>query len=256
MSDADCRFLSPRTLSVAVRYALDNACDMLSILPVLEMRGFWENLVQPVCAGVMMIWFRPEKVNDPAQPNAYANGAFMLIRRSAYDAVGGHEAVKAEVNEDMHLADRVKRAGLRLRVVRSEGLCLSRMYTSLGAILRGWSRIFYGTFGTPGRLATTLAVVCVVSLYPYLAAAVGLSLAGAGVRPAGAWWACGAAASAALLVQLSVIWRFYRWARARPGLFWAYPAAVIVTIIALIGSFGKLRRGSRVVWRSTTYTKS
>jgi len=51
MIDADCRQTSRRTLSAAVQYALDSGADMLSVLPVLEMKGFWENVVQPVCGG-------------------------------------------------------------------------------------------------------------------------------------------------------------------------------------------------------------
>ncbi len=56
----------------------------------------------------MMIWFNPAKVNDPAKSNAYANGAFMLIRRDAYEKIGGHAAVRQCLNEDMHMAALVK----------------------------------------------------------------------------------------------------------------------------------------------------
>ncbi|MCK4602615.1 MAG: glycosyltransferase, partial [Phycisphaerae bacterium] len=185
MIDADCRQLSRRTLSVAMQHALDCGADLLSVLPVLEMKGFWENVVQPVCSALMIIWFRPDRVNDPAKRTAYANGAFMLIKREAYHAIGTHEAVRQELNEDMHMAAHLKRAGLRLKVIRAEGLYTVRMYTSFGRILRGWGRIFFGTFGTLGRLLVTLAVVLLMSLLTWVAAGVGLSLAAAG---AGGGW--------------------------------------------------------------------
>ena len=76
------------------------------------------------------------------------------------------------------------------------------------------------------------------------------------MQPAAAWWTCGLAGAAAVLSQLSVIWRFYAFAGARPALTWAYLAGVVVTAIALFGSFRKLRPGAQVVWRSTTYTKT
>ena len=164
MIDADCRQTSTRSLAVAMAYALETDADLLSVLPNLEMKGFWENVVQPVCSGIMMIWFNPVKVNDPSRPHAYANGAFMLMRRSAYERVGTHEAVKEEVNEDMHLAALVKAAGLKLRVIRNAGLYLVRMYSSLGEIVRGWGRIFYGTFGTLRRLTISFAVLAVLGL--------------------------------------------------------------------------------------------
>jgi glycosyltransferase involved in cell wall biosynthesis len=255
MTDADCRFLSPRTLSVAVRHALDSAADLLSVLPTLEMRGFWENVVQPVCGGLMMIWFRPDKVNDPERPNAYANGAFILMKRTAYDALGGHEAVKDQVNEDMHLAALCKEKGLRLRVIRNDGLYLVRMYTSLRGIVRGWGRIFFGTFGTRKRLSISLAVLLVMGVLPYLAAGLGLGLAAAGAAPVGAWWACGALGSAAAIVQLSVVARFYRFTGAGAGLAWAYLLGCAVTMAALVGALRKLRPGAQVVWRDTRYSR-
>ncbi|HAU36646.1 MAG TPA: hypothetical protein DCX07_02880 [Phycisphaerales bacterium] len=254
MIDADCRQTSPRTLSTAVQYALDRGADLLSVLPVLEMKGFWENVVQPVCGGVMMIWFNPDKVNSPRHPHAYANGAFMLMKRSAYDAVGGHEAVRNQVNEDMHLAAITKAAGLNLRVVRNHGLYIVRMYTSLGQILRGWSRIFFGTFGTLRRLSISLAVLVFMGLLPYLGAVLGFLLAAAGARPRGLWLACGIVSAAVAAMQVSVIYRFYKLIGARKDLAWTYPIGCGVATVALVQSLGKLRKGAKLVWKSTAYS--
>jgi len=252
MIDADCRQLSRRTLSVAMQYAMDNSTDLLSVLPRLEMKTWWENVVQPVCSGVMMIWFRPDKVNDPAAPNAYANGAFILIRRGVYEAIGTHEAVKDRLNEDMHMARLVKESGLRLRVIRGDDLYLVRMYTSFKQIIRGWSRIFYGTFGTLKRLVISLAVVTVMGLLPYVSACLGLAGWAAGADPTWAWRALAIAGMAAAAMQLSVIYRFYKLISARPGLFWTYPIGCAVTMWALILSLTKLG-GAKVVWKSTGY---
>ena len=76
----------------------------------------------------MVFWFHPRKVNDPNHPAAYANGAFMLLKRSCYEAIGGHDAVRTEVNEDMHMARFAKERGQRLCVVQNEDLYTVRMY--------------------------------------------------------------------------------------------------------------------------------
>ncbi|MFA6135648.1 MAG: glycosyltransferase family 2 protein [Phycisphaerae bacterium] len=256
MSDADCRQLSPRTLSVAVRYAIDNKIDLLSLMPALDMQGFWENTIQPVCSGVMMIWYQPEKVNNPAKSNAYANGAFILMRRSAYQAVGNHEAVKDKLMEDMHLAARVKKAGLKLRVMRSSGLYSVRMYTSLQQILRGWSRIFFGTFGTLPRLTVSLIVLLVISMLPYAAAPIGLTMAAADGPHAGAWLVAGLLGTLSALMQLTVIYRFYKIAGAKASLFWTYPFACVIVTWTLLLALNKHRPGAKVVWRNTAYAKS
>ena len=256
MIDADCRQLSRRSLAAAVAYALETRADLLSVLPNLEMKGFWENIVQPVCSGVMMIWFNPEKVNDPTRKHAYANGAFMLMRREAYEKIGRHEAVKDKVNEDMHMAAAVKAGGLKLRVIRNDGLYLVRMYTSLGEILRGWSRIFFGTFGTLRRLAISLAVLLFLGLLPYATALLGLIALAAGAGARGVAAASVLVGSAAAVMQLSVIFRFYRLINARASLAWTYPIGCAMGIIALARAIAQLRSGARLTWRNTTYTSA
>jgi cellulose synthase/poly-beta-1,6-N-acetylglucosamine synthase-like glycosyltransferase len=251
LSDADCRQTSCRTVSVALRHAADNGVDLLSVLPNLEMKGFWENVVQPVCSGVMIIWYNPEKVNSPARPHAYANGAFILFRREAYDAVGGHESVKPALMEDLHLAERVKRAGRKLKVVQNDGLYTVRMYTSFRKIVNGWCRIFFGTFGTKRRLRVSMAIMFVMGLLPYITAAAGWATWAAG--GGAAWLAAAIMGSAAAAMQVSVIARFYRLAKAKWWLCWTYPLGCVIAIVSLVKAYRKHRPGAQVVWRSTAY---
>ncbi|MDY7010321.1 MAG: glycosyltransferase family 2 protein [Planctomycetota bacterium] len=255
MIDADCRQTSKRTLSVTIAYAGQTGADLLSILPNLEMQTFWENVAQPVCSGIMMIWFNPDKVNDPDKPHAYANGAFMLMKRSAYEQIGTHQAVRDKVNEDMHMASLIKSAGLNLRVVRNNGLSLVRMYTSLGETLRGWSRIFYGTFGTLKRLGISLTVLAVMGLLPYAALIIGLAAVSAGSEPARLFLTLSLLGAAAAAMQISVIWRFCPMVGAKSKLALTYPLGCVVGIIALVSAMTKLRRGSQITWRNTAYKK-
>ena len=231
-----------------------NDIDLFSILPDLEMNGFWEKTIQPVCSGVMMIWFSPDKVNNPAKPNAYANGAFMLMRREVYQAIGTHEAVKDQVNEDMHMADRIKKSGKKLRVLRSDGLYTVRMYTSFKQIIRGWSRIFFGTFGTLKRLTISFLLMTVMGLLPYAAALVGLL----GFHSTGSTAAmvCGIAGLAGVAMQMSVIFRYYRLLGNAGALALTYSMACIITLYIIVISMTKLRRGATVTWKSTTYSKT
>ena len=157
--DADCTQTSRSTLSQAYQYARKHESEFLSVLPRLEAHGFWEQVLQPVCGGILVFWFRPGRVNNPAKPTAYANGAFMLMSKDAYWRIGGHEPVKGEVNEDIHMAALAKRAGVRIRVVQNEGLYITRMYDGFRATWRGWSRIFYGSFVERRRLIISQAVM-------------------------------------------------------------------------------------------------
>jgi glycosyltransferase involved in cell wall biosynthesis len=253
MIDADCRQISRRTLSTAVQYALDNDADMLSVFPELEMKGFWENVLQPVASAIMVIWFQPDRINNPKRKAAYANGAFMMIKREVYNAIGTHEVVKTELNEDMRMAWLVKQAGYKLRVVRSEDLYLVRMYTSFKQMIRGWSRIFFGTFGTPRRLFTTLAVMLIMNLMPWVLGIIAWSLALAG-GPTG-WFVVAGVATGVMALQLAAIFRYFDLIRAKKWLFWTYPMACLIMTWCLLISISKLRPGATVVWKSTPYDK-
>ena len=100
-------------------------------------------MVQPVAAITLMQSFPLHTVNNDRSPLAFANGQYILIRRTAYDAIGGHEGVRDRFVEDIAIAKRVKRLGLPIRVALAQGIVSCRMYASFGQVVRGWSRIFY-----------------------------------------------------------------------------------------------------------------
>ena len=72
--------------------------------------------MQPLAAITLMQSFPLHAVHDSRSPLAFANGQYILIERTAYDAAGGHEAVRDRFVEDIALASRVKDLGLPIRV--------------------------------------------------------------------------------------------------------------------------------------------
>jgi glycosyltransferase involved in cell wall biosynthesis len=244
-SDADCAYDSPCLLTAAVRFALRERVDFLSVLPRLEVETLSEQIVQPVAGAIMVLWFPPQKVNNPASPRAYANGAFMLMPRQTYAAIGGHEPVKATLNEDMHMARRVKAARLRLRVIQGGNLYRVRMYTGLKQIWRGWSRIFYGCFGTFPRLLVSFLMLSVFSLSPYVTLLVSPFVGSA-------WPWLAAAAAFAVTAQQSVLWRFYEITGNRGPWALTYPVGAALCLGMTLNAMRRLA-GTRTTWRGTTY---
>jgi chlorobactene glucosyltransferase len=253
--DADCCQTSHRTLSMTVRYVLDKGIDFLSLLPRLETQSLWEQIIQPVCGAVMVFWFNPDKVNNPRLPNAYANGAFMLMSRKCYDAIGGHEAVRTQVNEDMHMAKLAKQTGQRLFVLQNEDLYTVRMYSRLREIWRGWSRIFYGCFETFRRLRITLAMLLTTNFFPYVSMLIAAGvLAAKGWSGAGTGWQLvGATAALGVVLQQTVIVRFYRLCQTKPWLAPTFIIGATVCVGMLINAMFKLNGRTATVWRGTAY---
>ncbi len=145
--DADVR-LEPAAL-VAVLQQVAGAgmaglpVDLLTLAPRLECGCLAEWLVQPIVASLLGLGFPLKRSNDPSDPTAFAAGPFMLFRRSAYEAIGGHRAVAAEVVEDLALAGAIKRSGHRLLYQLGVDLVRLRMYRDLPSLWEGWTKNWY-----------------------------------------------------------------------------------------------------------------
>lgn len=140
--DAD-TFASPDLLTASLEAARIHFADLFTILTAQELGSFWEKVVLPLVFTALSFGFPARRVNDPAKPDAIANGQFILIKRQVYMAVGGHQAVRNRIDEDKALAEVVKRSGYRLVVADGRHVARTRMYTSLPEIWEGWTKNIY-----------------------------------------------------------------------------------------------------------------
>lgn len=140
--DAD-TFLRPQAVSSCYVRALETEADLFTILTEQILGSFWEKVVMPLVMTALSVGFSPRKVNDPSRRDAVANGQFMLIKRSVYDAIGGHEKVKDQIVEDKAISEQVKWNGYRLIVADGMQVVSTRMYTSLSTMWEGWTKNIY-----------------------------------------------------------------------------------------------------------------
>ncbi len=151
--DAD-TFLSPATLSSCYVKTLETQADMFTIMTFQVLGSFWEKTIMPLVMTALSAGFSPRKVNDPKTKDAIANGQFILIKRSVYDAIGGHESVKDNIVEDKAISEQVKWNGHRLIVADGMKVVRTRMYTSLPEMWEGWTKnIYLGLRDEPGLMA-------------------------------------------------------------------------------------------------------
>jgi len=142
---------------------------MVSYSPKQEVHSLAERALMPVIFAELATRFRPQDVSDPNSPAAAANGQYLLIRREAYEAVGGHAAVALDILEDVELARRVKQAGYRLQFRLSDAVS-TRMYRSFGAMWEGWTKNLALLFRRPMWLALRRLLEFLVILVFALAA--------------------------------------------------------------------------------------
>jgi len=249
--DADCR-QATHSARAGVNFLAQQGGDMLSLWPILEMHGFWENAIQPVAGSVLVAWFRPTWVNDPERRTAFANGQYILIRRSVYEAVGGYEAIRGELVEDIAMARRVKGAGHRLLNAIGEDLFTTRMYDSLGAMYRGWTRIYCGGFRTAPRLLLVMFVTALFTLMPFVA----LGWASLEMAAGDTDWhtlLVFSFAAAAVVFALVTMRRLFVLGGANPWYLIFYPLAVALVLGFQAGAILRAMGLRSVTWRGTTY---
>jgi len=137
--DADTA-LAADTLKRAVHYAEQESVDLLTLYPRVVCASFWERALLP-WLGVLST-FSMDRVNDPEKPDAMAYGYFLFFRRSSFDRVGGHKAIRDRVGEDWIIARRLKSMGLRLRMLMGTDFVTKRFGPSLGEIWQGFTKNF------------------------------------------------------------------------------------------------------------------
>ena len=148
----------PGSLARCLNEAQEHGAALLSLSPEQEVRGFWEKAVMPLVFAELACTYRPAEVCDPNSPSAAANGQYLLVRRDAYFAVGGHRAVAHTLLEDVALAQAFKRAGYPLRFRFGGDAVRTRMYRSWREMRDGWTKNLALLFPATGALAGKRAV--------------------------------------------------------------------------------------------------
>lgn len=166
--DADVE-LSPQLLPAALQRMARNRLDLLSVFGTWRLESFWERVVIPVVGWLIRGSVNMAAVNDPARSDAFANGQFILVRRSAYEAMGGHGTVRAEVLEDVRLAQAFKHDSRALGLFYAPWAFRVRLYRSFREIIEGYAKNFYEGMGRAPHVALGLNLFILVgTLFPYL----------------------------------------------------------------------------------------
>ncbi len=147
-TDADTVHL-PGSLARSLGEAKQHDAVMLSYSPEQAVETFWEKAVMPIVFAALAANFRPSDVSNPNSPAAAANGQYILIRRDAYEAVGGHAAVAGELLEDLALARKLKQAGQRIFFRYGADAVRTRMYRGFNQLREGWTRSLKILFPRP-----------------------------------------------------------------------------------------------------------
>jgi chlorobactene glucosyltransferase len=146
-TDADVRW-SPEALAALAAEMGRTQADLLTVWPTQETQSWGERLVVPLMALVILGYLPLLLVHHTPWPSlAAANGQCLAFRRKAYDAIGGHFALRDNVLEDVSFARRIKANGFRLRMADGAGLINCRMYSDWPSVRDGYAKNILAGYG-------------------------------------------------------------------------------------------------------------
>lgn len=245
-TDADTRH-NPRALSSAVTHAEGKDLDLLTLTPRCLVESFWEKTLQPAAMGFLGLWFPFSKVNDPSSPLSFGNGQYLMIRKKAYQKIGGHEKVSGAYLEDFALVREGKLLGLRVECALGTKVFGTRMYRSFVGIWSGWRRIFLHAFEkNPLLLVRKSISVFFFSFLPFLLFPLLTQYAFARPERFGMFW--GASFPILSLIFLTA-WKTHGVVGAPKRYAFLHPLAGLILAGILLDAAGAALQKKEVKWR-------
>lgn len=176
ITDADILF-APTALTTAICYAEESGFDALTLIPYTICESFWEKVFMPVFEWFRLMAMPFERANNPKCRESLGIGNFFLMRREVLTKLKGFTSVRAEVAEDLKLADIIKRAGFKIRLDFAPNLIKTRMYESLQDIWHGFTKNFFAALNF-SMLKTFFGAASIISfgVFPLIFAIVCLML--------------------------------------------------------------------------------
>lgn len=242
-ADADTVFVDPGAVGGIVGSLEASRADLVSGLPRQLLGTPGEALLVPMVYWALFsftplalarVWRRA--------PVARAVGQLMAFRRDAYDAIGGHAAVRGSVVDDIDLARRVARTGRTWRLVDATDLVTCRMYRSGREAADGFARNVFAAFGS--------AILPYAFVWGWLAYAVLLPVVAAALHLA--WPARVPVAPGWLIATIALSVAHWGVVHARLrlplGLALAYPVSFVAFLAVAIRSFHDGAR-RRTTWK-------
>ena len=239
-TDADILF-RPDTLRRAVAYAEAEHADHLVVLPQVIMHRFTEKMMIAFFQLLFVFGHRPWKVSDPKTKDHMGVGAFNMVRRSTYEAVGTFQRLRMEVVDDMKLGKVVKEGGFSQRVVFGDDMVRVRWAHGARGVIDNLTKNFFAVMSfQTWRALLACAGMAILNYLPFV-----------GVLVAPGWARLPyAVALASMFFLYSGIWRQ---GEIHPWFFFLHPVSTTLFIYTMLRSTFVTLHNDGVNWRGTHY---
>jgi len=245
-TDADVRF-TPDCFARALAEAARLDAALLSTIPREETGTLLERLVVPMIHWMLFSWLpmpRMRATNDPA--TSAGCGQFLLVRRDAWLAAGGHAAFRDSMHDGIKLPRNVRRAGFHTDLYDGSDTVSCRMYRSAGETWRGFTKNAYEGLGSPVVLVVFTVLEAFGILLPWIWLPVMLAQ-GTASMPLGPTVLASFAIAAQLVQRTLLAWRF-----SQPWECVALHPVTVALLLAIQWRSWWLHLTKRRAWRGRT----
>lgn len=239
-TDADIVF-APDTLRRAAAALIQTNADHLCALPRLTGASPALKIALPVFSLCFALAQRPWRASDPGSRAYIGIGAFNLVRKAAYAAIGGHGRIATAPHDDLELGKLLKRAGYRQECLLADEALSVQWYRTLPQFVRGLEK------GAFAALDYRLSLVVLISLG--LLASFLWPFAGLFLLHGAALLLDTLAAAVILTLGAHGAHRLHF----SPVYGLAYPMGAVIMVATLWNSALRIRGRGGLVWRGTFY---
>ncbi|MCL2706724.1 MAG: glycosyltransferase [Dehalococcoidia bacterium] len=246
-TDADTTH-SPQMLRKAMALAQENHVSLLSGFPRHRTDHISQKIATPMIYFLIMSLIPLWLLHSSSKPlPSLAIGQFLLFSADAYWKIGGHEAVKNRVTEDIYLGIAIAKAKGRHLAVDLSSLVNCHMYSNIAESWRGLSRALYGISALSyAALGMLLFLGCFVLLAPlfWLVALFFMT----DMLPQ---W------GPLVIMQVALLLIMRRWADAHFKEDWTatllYPLGIIFLIAVVANGMWRRLIGASISWKKRSY---
>jgi chlorobactene glucosyltransferase len=240
---------APAMLRRVLGVALISRAALISGFPYQRTTSIWQKTAMPILFYFMLLcwmpfwWLQRSRCRMPS----VAIGQFLFFSAEEYRSIGGHEAVKSRIVEDVWLGIEVSRHKYRQLTLDLSSLVSCQMYREFGSMWDGITRWLYTVASLSAvSLVGMIVLVLLLFLAPFLWLAYGLLLA----QPAFAWEVL-----VALQVTIVFLARFLagrRFSQSKTSIILHPIGVVFLLLVSFYASYQYLT-GAGVKWKGRVY---
>jgi glycosyltransferase involved in cell wall biosynthesis len=234
---------APTCFATALIEMERHSLDFLSLFPLMHCVSLCENVNLPALISGMAL-FATTEIDDPRSPDALAAGAFMMVRTSVFQAVGGFNGIRGAILDDVALARLIKRNGYRVGFHAAPRLIQVRLHK--GNLHAFWGMTKNILEGLRGRFWLAPAVM----LLPVLVFGMPLVCIGSGVLERNLVLVLTGLATYAL--QYATLWTGRKIFSFHPGKALFFPLIAIPVICCMAKALYLYSWRGEVHWRGRT----